>query len=53
VWGSYGVRRPAPDPLLTRLIEPGRWQLDRLALPAGRGADLVLLGVKKPAKPSR
>jgi hypothetical protein len=53
LWGSYGVRRPVLDLSLTRLIEPGRWQLDRLALPAGRGADLALLGVKKPVKPAR
>src|SRR5262249_38878228 len=53
LWGSYGVRRPVLDLPLTRLLGPGRWQLDRLALPAGRGADLVLLDIKKPAKPAR
>jgi hypothetical protein len=47
LWGSAGVRRPVFDLRLTRTLEAGRWPLERLALPPGRGADLVLLGVVK------
>jgi hypothetical protein len=56
LWGMPGARDPRPDLVLYRTFDAKRWPLERLlGLPAGRGADLKLLGIgtKRPGRPPR
>jgi hypothetical protein len=47
LWGSAGMRDRRPDLTALRSFEARRWPLERLALPADRGANLEALGVMK------
>jgi hypothetical protein len=47
-WGSRGVRDTRPNLPGLLLFKPPRWDLDQLILPADRGANLAVLGIKKP-----
>ena len=51
LWGSPGTRAARPDLTLRATFDARRWPLDRLILPAGRGADLGALGIRKAARP--
>jgi eukaryotic-like serine/threonine-protein kinase len=56
LWGTPGARDPRPDLVLYRTFDARRWPLERLlGLPAGRGADLRLLGIgaKRSGRPPR
>jgi serine/threonine-protein kinase len=46
LWGAHGVHDVRPLLTMNRYFEVNRWPLERLApIPAGRGADLIKLGI--------
>jgi hypothetical protein len=49
LWGSNGVRQPGNTIPRRATLDLKRWPLERLAVPGGRGAEITLLPLPKPA----